>query len=156
MTDPVIAEEILPPGKSVGDGVDVSAWLWRLALIIGLLLVWEFTAGNLFNEFWSSRPSLIGERLLLLLKGGELWRHVHTTVTEALLGLFLGALIGTPIQLKNSSKSVASLTTVEGSIPMNGAITTCHGGPWRKSKAINSPAPLEPNPNKPGILSAIS
>jgi NitT/TauT family transport system permease protein len=97
MTDPVIAEEILPPSGSVGESVDFSAWLWRLALLIGLLLIWEFAASNLFNEFWSSRPSLIGERLLLLLKSGELWRHVHTTVTEALLGLFLGALIGTPI-----------------------------------------------------------
>lgn len=97
MTDPVIADEILPPSGSASDGADISAWLWRLALIIGLLLVWEFAAGNLFNEFWSSRPSLIGERLFAMLKSGEIWRHVYTTVTEALLGLFLGALIGTPI-----------------------------------------------------------
>lgn len=97
MTDPVIADEILPPSGSAQDGADISTWLWRLTLIIGLLLVWEFAAGNLFNEFWSSRPSLIGERLFALLKSGEIWRHVYTTVTEALLGLFLGALIGTPI-----------------------------------------------------------
>jgi NitT/TauT family transport system permease protein len=97
MTDPVIADEILNPSGSARDGVDVSSWLWRLALIIALLLVWEFAAGNLFNEFWSSRPSLIGERLFALFKSGEIWRHVNVTISEALLGLFLGALIGTPI-----------------------------------------------------------
>ena len=97
MTDPVIADEILPPSKTARDGIDVSAFIWRLALVVGLLLIWEFAAGNLFNEFWSSRPSLIGERLLALLKSGEIWRHVIATVSEALLGLFLGAIVGTPI-----------------------------------------------------------
>jgi NitT/TauT family transport system permease protein len=61
------------------------------------LLIWEFAAGNLFNEFWSSRPSLIGERLLTLFANGEIWRHLGATVSEALLGLLLGALAGTPI-----------------------------------------------------------
>ena len=97
MTEPVVADEILNPGSSVRDGIDVSALLWRLVLIVGLLLIWEFAAGNLFNEFWTSRPSLIGERILALLKSGEIWRHLSATVAEALLGLFLGALIGTPI-----------------------------------------------------------
>jgi NitT/TauT family transport system permease protein len=81
----------------VREGLDVSTFVWRLALLMGLLLLWEFSAGNLFNEFWSSRPSLIGERLFALLKSGELWRHVHTTLAEALLGLFLGAAVGTLI-----------------------------------------------------------
>jgi NitT/TauT family transport system permease protein len=97
MTDPVIADEILPPRASVRDGVDVSTWVWRMGLVVGLLLIWEFAAGNLFNEFWSSRPSLIGERLFALVNSGEVWRHVGATVSEALLGLLLGALIGTPI-----------------------------------------------------------
>ena len=97
MTEPVVADEILHPGSPVRDGIDISALLWRLALIVGLLLIWEFAAGNLFNEFWTSRPSLIGERLLALLKSGEIWRHLSATIAEALLGLFLGALIGTPI-----------------------------------------------------------
>jgi NitT/TauT family transport system permease protein len=97
MTNPVIADEVLTPNRPARDGVDISAFLWRLALIVGLLLIWEFAAGNLFNDFWSSRPSLIGERLLALFKSGEVWRHVYTTVAEALLGLFLGAIVGTPV-----------------------------------------------------------
>jgi NitT/TauT family transport system permease protein len=97
MTDPVIADEILAPSRPVRDGIDVSAFIWRLLLVIGLLLIWEFAAGHLFNEFWSSRPSLIGARLLALLKSGEIWRHVGATVSEALLGIFLGAIVGAPI-----------------------------------------------------------
>jgi NitT/TauT family transport system permease protein len=99
MTDPVIADEVAPPGD-LGRNASVSGisiWLWRLGLIVGLLLVWEFSAGHLFNEFWSSRPSLIAERLLVLFKTGEIWRHLGATVSEALLGLLLGALVGTPI-----------------------------------------------------------
>ena len=97
MTDPVIADEILAPSRPARDGIDGSAFIWRLVLVVGLLLIWEFSAGHLFNEFWSSRPSLIGARLWALLKSGEIWRHVDATVSEALLGLFLGAVIGTPI-----------------------------------------------------------
>ena len=97
MTDPVITDEILAPSRPVRGGIDVSAFIWRLLLVIGLLLIWEFAAGHLFNEFWSSRPSLIGARLLALLKSGEIWRHVGATVSEALLGIFLGAIVGAPI-----------------------------------------------------------
>jgi len=102
MTDPVVTDEIAPPGGPARNGTDtsvsgISIWLWRLGLIVGLLLVWEFSAGQLFNEFWSSRPSLIAERLLVLFKTGEIWRHLGATVSEALLGLLLGALVGTPI-----------------------------------------------------------
>src|ERR1700726_1536561 len=97
MTDPVIAEEILAPGRPARDGIDGSAFIWRLVLVVGLLLIWEFSAGHLFNEFWSSRPSLIGERLMTLFASGEIWRHLDATVSEALFGLLLGALVGTPI-----------------------------------------------------------
>jgi NitT/TauT family transport system permease protein len=102
MTDPTAADETIPPGRPVDQNIPVSRnassiWLWRLGLIGGLLLIWEFSAGHLFNEFWSSRPSLIGERLLKLVASGEIWRHLDATVSEALLGLLLGAVIGTPI-----------------------------------------------------------
>lgn len=96
MTDPVIADDI-PTRRRQARGIDISAAIWRAALVIGVLLVWELAAGRLFNEFWSSRPSLIGERILMLLKSGEIWRHIYATVSEALLGLLLGAVVGTPI-----------------------------------------------------------
>jgi NitT/TauT family transport system permease protein len=100
MNNPAASDDIIPPdgaGKAAASQSGLSIWLWRLALIIGLLLIWEFSAGRLFNEFWSSRPSLIGERLATLFASGEIWRHLGATVSEALLGLLLGAVVGTPI-----------------------------------------------------------
>jgi NitT/TauT family transport system permease protein len=102
MTEPVASDEIISPdGRRRESGPSsansIMIWLWRLGLIAGVLLTWEFTAGHLFNEFWSSRPSLIGERFLALFASGEIWRHLDATVSEALLGLLLGAIIGTPI-----------------------------------------------------------
>src|SRR5579862_2478032 len=101
MTEPAASDEMTPPGapgseKASASG-SLSIWLWRIGLIVVLLLIWEFSAGHLYNEFWSSRPSLIGERLLALFAGGEIWRHLGATVSEALLGLLLGAIVGTPI-----------------------------------------------------------
>src|ERR1700733_3536942 len=102
MTEPAASDEMIQPGGpgpelTIASGSNLSVWLWRLGLIVGLLLIWEFSPGNLVNEFWSSRPSLIGERLLTLFASGEIWRHLDATVSEASLGLLLGALVGTPI-----------------------------------------------------------
>jgi len=102
MTAPLASDETIPaegsgPEKPVASGSNLSIWLWRLGLIAGLLLIWEFAAGHLFNEFWSSRPSLIAERFLALFASGEIWRHLGATVSEALLGLLLAAAVGTPI-----------------------------------------------------------
>jgi NitT/TauT family transport system permease protein len=95
MTDPITSDDLVP---LAGHGaVALSTWLWRLALIAAVLVVWEFAAGHLFNEFWSSKPSLIGERLLSLFGSGEIWRHLDATASEAVLGLLLGAAVGTPI-----------------------------------------------------------
>ena len=100
MSEPAASDEINPPAgaeRESDSGSSLSIWLWRAGLIVTLLLIWEFSAGHLYNEFWSSRPSLIGARLLTLLASGEIWRHLGATVSEALLGLLLGALVGTPI-----------------------------------------------------------
>src|ERR1700721_1560281 len=102
MTEPAASDEKIPAGvpgpeKTITSGSNLSVWLWRIGLIAVRLLIWEFSSGHLFNEFWSSRPSLIGERLLALFASGEIWRHLDATVSEASLGLLLGALVGTPI-----------------------------------------------------------
>jgi NitT/TauT family transport system permease protein len=102
MTEPAASDETIPPvgpGRetTIASASGLSVWLWRVGLIAALLLIWEFSAGHLYNEFWSSRPSLIGQRLVALFASGEIWRHLDATVSEALLGLLLGALVGTPI-----------------------------------------------------------
>ena len=84
----------------------VSAWrrkrvyevvviqIWRI-VVIGLLLAgWEFAAGRLFNDFWSSKPSLVAERIMEMVASGEALRHLSATASEAGLGLSFGALLG--------------------------------------------------------------
>lgn len=64
-----------------------------------LLLLWEAMGAFLVDPFWSSRPSLIGERLWLLARNGDLLWHVTATVSEAGLGLALGSVVGVAVGL---------------------------------------------------------
>ena len=66
----------------------------RTALIVALLGLWELSGLFLFNPFWSSRPSLIFERIGAMALSGELWRHTSTTLEEAGIGLLLAAVVG--------------------------------------------------------------
>lgn len=71
--------------------------LWTGRIVVGALLLglWEFASGRLFNDFWVSRPSLIGQRIVELAASGDLWFHLQTTLEETLLGLAIGMLVGT-------------------------------------------------------------
>jgi NitT/TauT family transport system permease protein len=82
------------PARGRGVRRAVLIQLYRILLIAALLLVWEFAAGRLFNEFWSSKPSLIFGRLYDMALSGELARHTGTTLSEAGLGLLFGGLLG--------------------------------------------------------------
>lgn len=75
---------------------------WRMgaaqaALILVLLGLWEAASWTVLNPFWSSRPTLILQRLWMLARSGELWVHCSITLQEAGAGLFLGALVGVPL-----------------------------------------------------------
>jgi NitT/TauT family transport system permease protein len=63
------------------------------------LLVWEVLGAYVFDPFWSSRPSLIAERLVFLAKRGDLTWHMSATLTEAGLGLALGSVVGVSLGL---------------------------------------------------------
>jgi NitT/TauT family transport system permease protein len=102
MTEHAASDEMTPPTSGEREAArssssSIATWLWRFGLVAAVLLIWEFSAGHLFNEFWSSRPSLIGQRFWTLITTGEIWRHLDATVSEAFLGLLLGALVGAPI-----------------------------------------------------------
>ncbi len=83
------------PASPAGDSI-----LWQqAAFIAALLMLWEVTGAFLVDPFWSSRPSLIGERLWLLTRNGDLVWHVTATVSEAGLGLALGSVVGVAVGL---------------------------------------------------------
>jgi NitT/TauT family transport system permease protein len=71
----------------------------QVLFVVALLLVWEAAGLWLIDPFWSSRPSLIAQRLWLMAGNGDLWRHVVTTVSEAGLGLVMGAVLGVALGL---------------------------------------------------------
>ncbi len=97
MSDPAAVIEAAPPRAARLPDSIWSVQAWRVGLIAVLLLAWELAAGRLFDDFWSSRPSEIAERIWQMAMSGELSRHTWATISEAGLGLFFGALIGTPL-----------------------------------------------------------
>ena len=66
---------------------------------LAALLAWEILGAYVVDPFWSSRPTLIFQRLWLLWQKGDLTWHVAATLTEAGLGLALGSVIGVAIGL---------------------------------------------------------
>ena len=69
----------------------------RTMLFVTLVALWELAGRYWVDPVWSSRPSLIGERLIALAQSGDLFIHTWTTLTEATLGLALAFVVGLPI-----------------------------------------------------------
>jgi NitT/TauT family transport system permease protein len=69
----------------------------RTMLFVTLVALWELAGRYWVDPVWSSRPSLIGERLIALAQSGDLFIHTWTTLTEAALGLALAFVVGLPI-----------------------------------------------------------
>lgn len=86
-------------GRWLSGGLFRSLFFHQTLFLSVTLLVWEFLGAYAFDPFWSSRPSLIGERLWHLAKRGDLTWHMSATLTEAGLGLALGSVVGVSLGL---------------------------------------------------------
>jgi sulfonate transport system permease protein len=71
-------------------------WAIQCVAIGASLSLWEWAArtGRL-NPFYAPAPTAIWATLWALIKGGEIWPHVVATFGAAMIGLAVGALIGT-------------------------------------------------------------
>lgn len=69
-------------------------WLARALLLIGIVSLWQFSAGRLVSDFFIGRPSEIAETLYIWAASGKLFFHAGITSIEALLGFLLGSAIG--------------------------------------------------------------
>lgn len=68
-----------------------------LALFVGL---WQLLADcNVIDSFITSSPSRIWATFVDLAKGGDLWRHIGTTLLETVIGFTLSFVIGTVIAI---------------------------------------------------------
>lgn len=67
----------------------------RTIIVVGLLLFWEISAQKgLYNPIFTSYPSEIIKDLVNFFTSGELAKHASITLTEAILGLLFGSVIG--------------------------------------------------------------
>jgi NitT/TauT family transport system permease protein len=80
-------------------GVLGSLFAQQTLFLAAALGLWEFLGAYVVDPFWSSRPSLIGERLWFLAKRGDLTWHMSATLTEAGLGRARGSVIGVSLGL---------------------------------------------------------
>ncbi len=73
----------------------VYIMITRTIIILIFLLVWEFCArSKIYNPFFTSYPSEILNDLVEFYRSGDLGKHTAITLTEALLGLFYGTVLG--------------------------------------------------------------
>jgi NitT/TauT family transport system permease protein len=71
-------------------------WAIQCAAVVAILSLWEWAArAGRLNPFFAPAPSAIWATLWTLVESGEIWQHVVATFGAALIGLALGALIGT-------------------------------------------------------------
>jgi NitT/TauT family transport system permease protein len=75
-------------------GRTVGIWGGRAALLLGLIVVWELSAGRLFDMSFTSRPSDIWVRLVEWNADGTLWMNTWITVQEVIYGYALGSAAG--------------------------------------------------------------
>lgn len=74
----------------------IPDWLIQLAAVSVVLGAWEFAARTGHTDpYYAPAPSVIGAALGDLFAGGEIWSHLYATFSAAMIGLVLGALIGT-------------------------------------------------------------
>jgi NitT/TauT family transport system permease protein len=72
-------------------------YVFELQILLGLVLLglWQWLATvKLLDPFFVSRPSAILTRIATWISAGTLWRHLATTLEEALLGLIIGSALG--------------------------------------------------------------
>lgn len=74
--------------------------LYQILLFAIAVLVWEGLArARVIDEFFFSRPSAIGLRVLDWLVKGDIYRHLMITLTETVLAFMIGTVLGIGIGL---------------------------------------------------------
>ncbi len=67
---------------------------YRVLLLVGLLLIWQYISGRFVNPLFISNPLDVWNRLWGWTNDGTLWFHTEITLQETLLGLLFGLVTG--------------------------------------------------------------
>ena len=69
--------------------------VWQIGIAVVGLALWQWGVHvRLLDPFFVSRPSDIAGRIATWVMTGSVWRHLVTTLEEALLGLVFGSALG--------------------------------------------------------------
>jgi len=72
-----------------------GVWYWRVAIIVGIVIVWHFSSGRLVNPLFISAPLEVLNSLWGLMVSGKLLFHASYTAFHSIAGFALGAFVGT-------------------------------------------------------------
>ena len=70
-----------------------STIFWQIIVGAALLALWQYI-GYMPGTQWISQPSLIAERLVRWMSGGEFYYHLLITMTEIAVGIVIGVPFG--------------------------------------------------------------
>ncbi len=74
--------------------------LVQITILVAFIGLWElFAHFGLINTFLFSKPSAIGNLLMVYIKNGEIFRHIKISLLETLLGLVIGTFLGIVIAI---------------------------------------------------------
>lgn len=76
------------------NGDRLTLLMWRIALVVALLGLWQWASVARKLDFYISRPTAIAEKLTLWVGDGTLLHHVTATLLVAVCGFVLGAIAG--------------------------------------------------------------
>lgn len=66
----------------------------RIALVVCVVVVWQFISGRYVNPLFISSPLAVWDQFIAWINDGSLWFHTEITLQETLLGLFFGIVSG--------------------------------------------------------------
>jgi NitT/TauT family transport system permease protein len=69
-------------------------WVYRVVFGVAVVLLWELTSGNLYDDFWFSKPSKIVDYLAGQIRNGQLFSDLAITLRAASIGYVFGAVLG--------------------------------------------------------------
>ena len=97
--------------------------LCQIGLVLLFFLLWEFLSSKkIINPFIFSSPSKIFTTIMNLIKTGELWSHIFTTLYEIVLAFGIGITLGLIIaillyELPTLAKIIDPFLTMINSLP---------------------------------------
>lgn len=87
------AQQVVPLDRTWWQrhGGTVTVWSTRVVLVVVVLVLWQLTAGPVFDPTFTSSPSDIWMKLVQWGSDGTLWTNTLITIEEVVLGFVIGA-----------------------------------------------------------------